>query len=69
MAGGSGYGFEVHASLKLSAIYNHWFKIPAQGQNYKLTKYGAKRIKATGMIYKRGSSRTIVLETIEQTTE
>jgi len=41
-------------------------KMPAQGQNYRLVKFGAKTVKVTGMVYEQGSARAIVIESIEE---
>jgi len=41
-------------------------KMPAQGQNYRLIKYGAKTVKVTGMVYEQGSARAIVIQSIEE---
>jgi hypothetical protein len=41
-------------------------KMPAQGQNYRLIKFGARTVKVTGMVYEQGSARAIVIESIEE---
>jgi hypothetical protein len=41
-------------------------QMPAQGQNHRLIKYGAKTVKVTGEVYERGASRAIVIRSIEE---
>src|SRR4030095_12578995 len=41
-------------------------KMPAQGQNFRLIKFGAKTVKVTGMVYEQGSARAIVIQSIEE---
>ncbi len=41
-------------------------EFPARGQNYRLVKYGAKTVKVTGMVYERGASRAIFIESIQE---
>ena len=41
-------------------------KMPAKGQNFLLTKYGAKSVKVTGIVFERGSSKAIVIKQIEE---
>lgn len=39
--------------------------MPARGQNYKLIKFAGKTVTMTGVVYERGSSKAIVIQTIE----
>lgn len=43
-------------------------KMPAQGQNFRLVKFGGETVKLTGQVYERNGSHAIVIETIEKST-
>lgn len=41
-------------------------KMPAQGQNYRLIKVAGKFVKISGEVFEKGSSKAIVMDTIEE---
>ncbi len=41
-------------------------KMPAQGQNFRLIKAAGRPVKISGTVYERGSSKAIVMDTIEE---
>jgi hypothetical protein len=40
--------------------------MPASGQNSKLTPFAGKQVTATGLVYTRGGSKALVIESIKQ---
>ena len=39
-------------------------QMPARGQNFRLVKFAGQRVKVSGMLFERGSSKALVIETI-----
>lgn len=44
-------------------------KMPAQGQNFRLITVAGKFVKISGTVYERGSSKAIVMDSIEESKE